>query len=249
MRAIWRHWREGTSSHRLPARSAALRAGGRPRSRQKSGRGRSLRRAARSRQAGGCLRPLCKRRGPGRWTTAFSPARCRGQAANTRGNTSSSIVPVRSSTVVKAISVLDLVVITLFLTTVQRIVTNLVVQVAGLLFVRKARQRGGGDPGDQRAVSVQRVAGQVQARDLLLHLEQFGGRDTPAGPGPGNPRPSARRPRRTARQKGRAGLPGSGARRSRRFSGSAPRSAACRGGWVPGRRTRRRGSGFPARGG
>ena len=40
-----------------------------------------------------------------------------------RGNTSSSMLPVRSSTVVKAISVLDLVVMILFLTIVQTSVT------------------------------------------------------------------------------------------------------------------------------
>ena len=55
-------------------------------------------------------------------TTAFSCKYAR-QLVSTRGNTNSSIVPVRSSMVVKAINVLDFVVMILFLTTVHTRVT------------------------------------------------------------------------------------------------------------------------------
>ena len=55
-------------------------------------------------------------------TTAFSLSASR-KVSSTRGKTMTSIVPVRSSTLVKAIIVLDLVVIIRFLTIVHTIRT------------------------------------------------------------------------------------------------------------------------------
>ena len=126
---------------------------------------------------------------------------------------------------------------------------HLVVQVAGLLFVRKARQRGGGDPGDQRAVGVQRVAGQVQARDLLFHLEQFGGRILRQGRdlvilGRLRAAPAGQRGKQVElafQVLARVGLDA--------FQDRLHALQHAVAAWVPGRRTRRRGSGFPARGG
>ena len=61
-------------------------------------------------------------RRPSMTTTAFSLSASR-KVASTRGKTMTSIVPVRSSTLVKAIIVLDLVVIIRFLTMVHTIRT------------------------------------------------------------------------------------------------------------------------------